>query len=225
MHRLLHNKVSDLELLGQKHNTGKCHYQYLTQFDIYFSKIRSQPVRLLELGLLDGASLKVWEEYFPNATFVGVDIDDRCLEYKTNRTDIIIGNLDDEKFIQSLKTLGPFDIIIDDAGHTMSQQITLFKALFPVVQDQGVYIIEDLHTSYWPVFNGNIEGKNTTMSFLKECTDHLNHQAFKKNSHDKTYEVHCPGYIDEDPNYLDLNIYSIQFYKSMCAILKGDAHA
>ena len=57
---------------------------------------------------------------------------------------------------------GPFDFVIDDGSHASPQQIESFRILWPFIKDRGVYIIEDVQTSYWPAFGGGTLVPKTT---------------------------------------------------------------
>lgn len=81
------------------------------------------------------------------------------------------------KFSTEATTDGLFDIIIDDGGHTMDQQMTSLEFLWKAVKPGGLYVIEDLQTSYWESFGGNHLGrsssKETTISYLYQLVDDL----------------------------------------------------
>jgi len=100
------------------------------------------PKRVLEIGVQHGGSLKIWRDMFPDAEIVGVDIDPQCKQYEETNIKVLIGDQHDVKFLESL---GDFDIIIDDGGHTMTQQQTSLKWLMPQLREGGIYVIEDLH--------------------------------------------------------------------------------
>ena len=99
---------------------------------------------------------------FPNAEIVGVDILEDCKKYESGNIKVFIGDQHDVKF---LETLGEFDIIIDDGGHTMTQQQVSLKTLMLQLSDTGIYVIEDLHTSYWEQFQ---DIQHTTIDEIKE---------------------------------------------------------
>jgi len=85
------------------------------------------------------------------------------------------GSQADKNFLNEVQTEigGKFDIIIDDGSHQMQHQMASLYLLFNAIKPGGIYVVEDLHTSYWSGFGGQYHG-NTTMELLKECTDNLN---------------------------------------------------
>ena len=94
----------------------------------------------------------MWQRYFgPDAVIVGVDIDDAAVRADQGRFVVELGDQADPEFLRGLhETYGPFDVVIDDGGHTMQQQIVTAETLFPLIKDDGLLIVEDTHTSYWP---------------------------------------------------------------------------
>jgi hypothetical protein len=135
--------MKTLDELGLKHSTDKassCH-NYLTWYDSFLSPLREKPIRLLEMGVLGGASLRMWREYFPNGQIVGLDNDPSC----DSDGPVVIGDQQNPKVLQKLiTTYGPFDVIVDDAGHESVAQLFAMRALFPTLNRGGFYIIEDI---------------------------------------------------------------------------------
>jgi hypothetical protein len=123
-----------------------------------------------------GGSLQMWKNYFgKDAKIYGIDIDPRCKEFEEDNIKIFIGSQSDANFLKKVKNSIPkVDILIDDGGHTMKQQRTSFEELFEHVKDEGVYLIEDLHTSYWALFGGGHKRKNTFIEYSKNLIDYLN---------------------------------------------------
>lgn len=131
-----------------------------------------KPERILEIGVQGGGSLELWRQYFPNAEIIGVDIDENCKEHEGENIKVFIGDQHNVKF---LETLGDFDIIIDDGGHYMTQQqVSMNTLLANQLNDGGLYVIEDLHTSYWEQF---LDIRKTTISALKDMIDDLHQYA------------------------------------------------
>lgn len=140
-------------------NPGRLIHKWVHYFDIYhrhFARFRRQPVTVVEFGVYHGGSLQMWKEYFgPEARIVGVDIDPACRSLEEDRVEVHIGDQEDEAFLTRLcGELGDFHVLIDDGGHMMAQQITTFERMFPALASDGVYLVEDLHTSYWPEYGG-----------------------------------------------------------------------
>lgn len=131
-----------------------------------------KPTRILEIGVQSGGSLELWRQYFPTAEIIGIDTDESCKEHEGENIKVFIGDQHDVKF---LETLGNFDIIIDDGGHYMTQQqVSMNTLLANQLNDGGLYVIEDLHTSYWEQF---LDIRKTTISVLKDMIDDLHQYA------------------------------------------------
>ena len=111
----------------------------------HFERFQGTEMTLLEIGVNWGGSLELWRRYFgPQATIVGIDINPACKRYEGERMHVRIGDQTDRAFLESVaEELGPFDIVVDDGGHTMEQQITSFEVLLPHVKPTGVYVCED----------------------------------------------------------------------------------
>src|SRR6266850_1316739 len=117
---------------------------YFQIYDRHFDRFRGKRIRVLEIGVDHGGSLQIWKNYFGlDATIVGLDIDPRCAAYAEDRVDIQIGNQAD---VALLRSLGQFDIVIDDGSHRPPDQAASFEALWP--STRSVYLIEDCHGLY-----------------------------------------------------------------------------
>ncbi len=146
----------NLNNLCKKYGCDKCldthKYNGKTYCDIYqkhFDSIRHNVKKVVEIGIRDGASLKMWKEYFPNAIIYGIDIDPRCKEMEEDRVKVFIGDQNDETFLKKIKDeIGEYDILIDDGSHITRHQITSYNILYPNLKNKGYYVIEDLRCSY-----------------------------------------------------------------------------
>ena len=152
--------------------------KWLHYFDIYkenFSKYKNKKITILEIGILNGGSLKMWKNFFsPDSTIAGIDIISKCKKYEKNNIKVYIGDQTDKNFLSSvIKGIGKPDIIIDDGGHTCNQQIISFDYLFKHLNNQGIYLVEDTHTSYHPDFQDRQDGL-TFMDYAKSLSDQLN---------------------------------------------------
>ena len=121
---------------------------YFEIYDRHLQHLKDKKINILEIGISHGGSLQMWEYYFKgNASIYAVDINPECKKLESENIKIFIGSQEDETFLRNLKKNIPIvDVLIDDGGHTMRQQITTFKHLFDHVADNGIYICEDLHT-------------------------------------------------------------------------------
>ncbi len=112
----------------------------------------------------------------------------------------------------------------------MKQQITSFKVLFPHLKSGGIYVIEDLHTSYWKLYGGSgshprqwgdignpITNKSTAITFLQNLVHNINFYGAKIGR--ANYE-NCPDKIKSSLNFYQKTIESIHFYCSLCFIIK-----
>ena len=133
-----------------RHGTDKnsTYHNYLQHYEKELYDRRKESITLLEIGVHTGASLRTWQEYFINGSITGVDIDPACLSHAAERTKIILANQSNNDDLQRLASLGPWDFIIDDGSHVWDDQIMSFQTLFPSISCNGLYIIEDMQTSY-----------------------------------------------------------------------------
>ncbi|MEV0569495.1 hypothetical protein [Dactylosporangium sp. NPDC050588] len=191
---------------------------YARQYDRFFRPYRDRPVRILEIGIggfqeadRGGASLEMWKRYFPRALVFGIDIEDkRFLETQRLRT--FRGNQADPEFLSKvLEETGELDIVIDDGSHFNSDQIKSFEFLFPRLAADGLYVIEDMETSYWPGFGGSsteFSSPSTGVGYLKDMVDGMNYEAMTS---DATYR--------RRPT--DRTVVGIHFFHSMAIVEKG----
>lgn len=176
--------MNDLEAYFEQHNgrfIQKWHH-YFEIYDRHFSRFRGKPVNIVEFGVSQGGSLQMWQNYFGmQARIWGVDINPHCKELEDSIVTVIIGDQENRLFLRELATsLPPIDILIDDGGHTMRQQINTFEEMFPAVQPNGVYLIEDLHTSYWKEWGGGYKKPGTFIEYSKNFIDRLNAWHFSE---------------------------------------------
>lgn len=148
---------------------------YFSVYDRHFSPWRGKAPRVLEIGVYQGGSLDMWEHYLgPRAVLVGVDIDEAAIRMADPGRTIVLGDQADPEFLRSVvEQHGPFDIIIDDGGHTMEQQIVSIETLFPTLNDGGVFLAEDTHTSYWDSHGGGYLRDGSFMEWTKARLDDL----------------------------------------------------
>jgi hypothetical protein len=202
--------MNDLETYFRQ-NDKRLIDKWIHYFDVYdrhFSKYRNKEIVILEIGVFQGGSLQMWKNYFGDkAKIYGIDIEPRCKEMEEENIKIFIGSQSDRKFLKEVKKqIPPVDILIDDGGHTMNQQIVTFEELFNQVKDDGVYLCEDLHTSYWLGFGGGHKRQGTYIEYSKNFIDSLN--AY--HSDQKSLKV----------NSFTQSVDSIHYYDSIIVIEK-----
>ncbi len=196
---------------------GSQYHNYTKVYAQYFDKIKDKTFNFLEIGVHKGCSVKLWEKYFSKANLYFIDITWDALEYTPTRAKLFLADQSDPQKLKNVVSQipGGLDIIIDDGGHTMEQQQVSFKTLFPYVNSGGLYIIEDLHTSYWSSYGGG--GRDSTVEFLKCLIDDVNFVGARteKANHDGDLSA-----LQIELNIYREQIYSICFYDSLCFIIK-----
>jgi hypothetical protein len=129
-------------LTDKWHGFGRGH-SYISFYDSFFRKMRYKKLCILEVGIYKGASIRLWEEYFPNSIIHGLEIvEDKC--FNTKRIISHHGSSIDSEYTKKEFEGMEFDIIIDDGSHTIYNQISTFKNLYPFLKKGGYYIIEDI---------------------------------------------------------------------------------
>jgi cephalosporin hydroxylase len=151
-------------------------HHYLEIYHRHFARYRGRSPVVLEIGLFHGGSLEMWREYFgPGVRLFGIDVDPRCRAFADADATILIGDQADRAFLHDVRRQVPrIDVLIDDGGHRMHQQLATFAELYPHVADDGVYLCEDLHTSYWERHGGGYRRPGTFVEFAKGLVDQLN---------------------------------------------------
>ncbi|CAN7364140.1 glycoside hydrolase family 99-like domain-containing protein [Mesorhizobium caraganae] len=198
---------------------------YLSEYDRFFSKYRNKPVRILEIGIQNGGSLEIWGKYFTKAEIIlGCDINQNCglLRFDDGKIDVVIGDANAEDVKRSiLDRSEAFDIIIDDGSHRSSDVIRTFTGYFPHLSDGGIFVVEDLHTSYWQDFEGGLYDPLSSMSFFKRLLDLINHEHWGLD-HSRTDALAAfanrYGVVFDDPSLA--SIHSIEFLNSLCIVTK-----
>jgi hypothetical protein len=158
-------------------------------YEKYLPLYRDKRFKMLEIGLgcdMDygpGKSYYTWLEYFPRVDLYYIEYDAACAKKWTVNTTgatIFAGDQGDVAFLdrfiaETNADTEPFDIIVDDGGHHMAQQITSLKHLWKAVKPGGMYFCEDLQTSYQAYWDGDpvAVGTNNMVGVAKELLDDL----------------------------------------------------
>jgi hypothetical protein len=211
----------ELDKIAQKYNTDKSSlwHNYTEKYDRYFAPLRDKKIKILEIGIQNGYSLKTWEEYFPNAQIFGIDIVD-CKHMDTARIKTLLGSQNNIAFLKNINdTYGPFDIIIDDGSHNSADMTVSMNFLFPLLKSGGIYVVEDLHSVYWPELS---DGGTMFMDRLKEMMDLANSNGkcglaeIKNIDKDYAYQHKKLG----EMNWWEKSIEYIHLYRSIVFIKK-----
>jgi hypothetical protein len=137
---------------------------YFNVYETIFSALRDRPLKLLEIGIFRGGSLSMWDKYFPRGRIFGLDIDPACSGFADENVTVFVGDRNDKTFLRDvMKQIDGVDIVIDDGGYTMEQQINSFETIFPYVNNGGIYIIEHMHTSYNAEYQGGLRWQGTAI--------------------------------------------------------------
>lgn len=170
--------MESLNVIFNKYDTDKNTYfhNYTRQYDSLLEKFRDKPIKYLEIGVFNGGSIKAFRETFSNATCIlGLDIDNRCKQYEDNKNNIFveIGDATDQNFINKIiNEYGSFDIILDDGSHVNKDVIESFELLFPLLNDNGLYIVED--TICYKSNSHLVKTYNNHLEYFFKYTQYLN---------------------------------------------------
>jgi hypothetical protein len=181
---------------------------YFEVYETHFAKFKGKDVNFLEIGIFRGGSLQMWKKYFgENAQIIGIDIEPNCKNFEEKNIDIHIGSQSDTVFLKSVvEKYKKFDIILDDGGHSMQQQIISFKELFFHLNEGGLYVCEDTHSSYWLRYGGGDKRPGTFIEYTKNLIDQLH----AWHSEESSLRV----------NELTKNVFSIHYYDSIVVLEK-----
>lgn len=191
-------------------NKGKILDKWSGYFEVYerhFSRFKGKNPVIVEIGVFKGGSLDMWNYYFDGqCTIYGVDVNPDCKRFERDNIHIIIADQGDVNQLENLKKMIPkIDILLDDGSHVNVHQVLTMNILYNHVKDDGVYMCEDCHTSYWPEYGGAWRG-NTYIEYSKTIVDHIN------------------GYMSRDPNLITpftSTTKSVHFYDSIVVFEKG----
>ena len=180
----------DLEKLRLHHATDKYSHGYLRHYSTHFRSCRRRAKTVIEIGIggygdaaKGGNSLRLWRDYFPNAHIHGIDIEDKK-SHDGARITTHQGSQADPEFLRSVidKTGAP-DIVIDDGSHVNEHILASFEALFPLLKEGGLYVIEDMQTAYLPRYGGdftNLNNPQISTVFAKSMVDAVNYKSIPK---------------------------------------------
>ena len=173
---------------------------YFNVYDQLLSQYRDKSIIFLEIGVLDGGSLFMWRDFFgPQARIIGVDLNPEAKKWEKEGFEIFIGDQSSTEFWKkTLNSIGKLDIVLDDGGHTYEQQIMTTESVIPFINDGGVIIVEDCHTSYMKKFGFR---KLSFINYAKNLIDNINKR-----------------YVEFDNKTAEKRVWSIHFFESIVAL-------
>lgn len=192
-------------------------HHYTQHYHRHLQHLRHEVFSLLEIGIggyadegQGGASLRMWKSYFPRATIIGLDIEDKSFVVE-DRIVVYRGSQTDSEVMRRIhRDHGPLRVVIDDGSHVPAHVRRTFSIMFPLLAADGVYAIEDTQTSYWPSWGGRARtrSRSTSMALVKDLVDGLNHAEYARVAH--------------APSYTDRNVVGVHAYHNLVFVEKGD---
>ena len=186
-------------------------HHYLPLYDRYFREWRGKEVRFLEIGVSKGGSLSMWRRYFgPKAIIFGIDINEDCRAYDGIHGQVRIGSQDDPAFLEAvIAEMGGVDIVLDDGSHMMPHVRKTLEIVFQKVSLGGTYMIEDLHTAYWPGFGGGLGEDANFFNYVRELMDDMHGWYHDGKARHPIISNSCTG---------------VHLHDSICVLEKGQVH-
>jgi len=149
---------------------------YFPIYERHFKSFTSKPILFIEIGAGGGGSSQMWKRYFGSAArIVTLDIRAECAAFADDQVFVRIGDQSDVQFLDSvIAEFGTPDVVLDDGSHQMHHVIATFQHLYEKVDRNGVYMVEDMHTSYWSDWGGGLRRPGTFIELCKGLIDELN---------------------------------------------------
>lgn len=217
-------KMEDLELIFLKYDTDKNNYfhNYTRQYNSLLHEFKEKPIKYLEIGIFNGGSIKAFKEIFKNSTCcLGLDIDSKCKEHEDveNNLFIEIGDATDNNFIKYItEKYGTFDIILDDGSHINRDVINSFELLFPLLNDNGLYIVEN--TICYKSYNCIVPNYKNHLEYFFKYTHFLNQWRYDSTEGIKDHCIDPFKIQKKTENVFEYSIDKIEYGCSYIAIHK-----
>ena len=180
---------------------------YFPVYEAHLARYKNRPAVFIEIGVGAGGSLQLWKSYLgPFAQIVGLDLIDKS-DLEEEQISIRTGHQSDPEFLQSvIDEFGTPDVVLDDGSHIMDDVGRTFAFLYPRISPVGAYMIEDLHTAYWPEYGGGFGEPQSFIETAKGLIDELNAD-------------HARGALE--PTEFTASTLSMHFYDSMIVFERG----
>ena len=207
--------------IGSKHRTDKATaHEFFNLYGKYIGPIRDKKINFLEIGLGcaeplgPGESLLLWKEYIPSGTITYIEFDRDCAEkFKDQVDNLYIGDQSDLEFLKEVEQTGPYDVIVDDGGHSRKQQKNAIVGLWPYLKPNGIYIIEDIYFSFLKQTNDSPEG---TVDLICSLISKLNEPPVWKDHYEPIVNIT----LKEELVGIYNELLSIDCFKRACVFVK-----
>ena len=186
-------------------------HDYLRHYDYLFSHFRQNKFTLIEFGCYKGDSLRMWEQYFPNADIYGVDLDENAKRHSTDRIHILIGDATSPETFSALNsaTGGAF-IIIDDASHAWSDQRRSFELFWDMLMPGGFYVIEDLECGTlgaYPAYPPKVLDVQPLTEYMHDRSKFLRWAPDRQPEQNTYHFKQLPAHIQQIEREMDMCIF------------------
>jgi len=173
---------SSLDELAVRYRTDKSSHlnAFTEKYEFYLAPRRHDRLTLLEIGIYQGASIRMWHEYFPHATIAGVDLLEPPGELRELGPRVKLFRADQSSpeqlrtVAEALQETGGLDLVIEDGSHISRHQINTFQVLYPYLNPGGIYFTEDVTTSYCEhPYEGGLGRPDTFLRFAQDLVSFI----------------------------------------------------
>ena len=200
-------------------------FYYYQIYDEYFQKNKFVPTSILEIGVFNGESTKVFSRCFPEAKIVALDLELKEIDFSDYpNVKYVQANQTDKNRLEELAgTEFPegIDMILDDASHIGSFSAITMRILFPYLKSNGTYVIEDWGTGYWDSWVDGSRFQEYPLNFHdgnvpKRLPSHdYGMVGFVKSLVDLTHESAIRAGLHDTPKHVS-RLKSVEFFEGLC---------
>ena len=212
-------ELPSMASLCDRYRTDKCDHwhNFIEVYSRVFAPYRSSATKVFEIGILNGASHRMWKAYFDRAEVYGMDIKD-CSYLEDEGIHTFIADQANREMLQDFidKYEGGYDIILDDGGHYMNHQQVSFGFLFEHLKPGGIYVLEDVHTSlpeFYPNFGVNEKGTNSTLHMINTFMEKTYIKSEFMTQEEKKY-------LENNIDYMEMSYRTTPYHSMVCIIKK-----
>ena len=160
--------INQYARFSKKNNKIIKGHKYAGYYETFFKKIKNSKLKILELGAFKGNATASFFFYFKNSFIYSLDLYPDLFTYKSKRIKNFKIDNSSEKELLSLSKITKYDIIIEDAGHYLKDQIITLFTLFPKLKKKGIYVVEELDFPDTRKDMNLLNDKNTLYNILKK---------------------------------------------------------